>query len=96
MALCRTHLIVASRLVRPGQTYQVVVTMLQIQEPVTVLASIQRNGVEVTQNVRECKAPVPEVILLKVNLPSWVTIQMSVPGSGQVNGVKCSIQGTLQ
>nr|QOJ54018.1 macroglobulin complement-related 2 [Ixodes ricinus] len=81
-----THLIVASRLVRPGQTYQVVVTMLQIQEPVTVLASIQRNGVEVTQNVRECKAPVPEVILLKVP-PS------SIPGSyrlrveGNINGV---------
>lgn len=82
-----THLIVASRLVRPGQTFRVVVTLLlQLPEPIKVLASIQRNGVEVTQNSRECRAPVPEEILLKVPATS-------IPGSyrlrveGNINDV---------
>lgn len=54
--------------------------------PITVRASIQRNGVELTHAIQECKARVPETLLLRV--PST-----SIPGSyklrveGNVNGV---------
>ncbi|XP_064466508.1 CD109 antigen-like [Ornithodoros turicata] len=81
-----THLVVASKLVRPGQTYRLAVTLYNIKQSITVLASIQRNGVEVTQAVHECQASIPELILLKVPATS-------VPGiyrlrvEGNINGV---------
>ncbi|KAH7984189.1 hypothetical protein HPB52_017848 [Rhipicephalus sanguineus] len=82
-----THLIVASRLVRPGQTYRVVVTLLlQMPEPVTVVASIQRNGVDVTHNSQECRAPIPEEILLKVPTTS-VSGSYRLKVEGNINGV---------
>jgi hypothetical protein len=38
---------VASRVVRPGQLYRLAVSILRSALPVTVKATIQRNGVEV-------------------------------------------------
>lgn len=81
-----THLVVASKLVRPGLTYKLAVTLYNLRQSLTVLASIQCNGVEVTQAVHECQSWVPEVILLKVPTSS-------VPGNyklrveGNLNGV---------
>lgn len=82
-----THLIVASRLVRPGQTYRVLVTLLlQMPEPITVVASIQRNGVDVTHNSQECRAPNPEEILLKVPATS-ISGSYRLKVEGNINGV---------
>lgn len=53
-------------MVRPGQLYRVVVNMLQVKQPITVRASIQRNGVEMSADSKDVKEGIPEVLLMRV------------------------------
>lgn len=55
-------------MVRPGQLFRVSVTLLQQKKPITVRASIQRNGVEVSTDHKDVKVGIPETLLMKVRL----------------------------
>lgn len=61
-----TYFIVASKLVRPGQLYRVSVTVLQEKQPLTVRASISRNGVEMTSDYKAVKEGITETLLMRV------------------------------
>lgn len=66
--LCRTYFAVASRMVRPGQLYRVAVNILKEKsQPITVRASIQRNGIEVSADYKQVKRGIPETLLMRVN-----------------------------
>lgn len=56
----------ASRMVRPGQVYKVAVTVLQSKYPLTVRASIQRNGVEVGAASQPVKNGLTESLMIRV------------------------------
>lgn len=58
---------VASRMVRPGALFRVVVNMLQVRQPITVRASIQRNGVEMSADSQDVKEGIPETLLMRVS-----------------------------
>lgn len=62
----RTYFVVASKLVRPGQLYRVSVTVLQEKQPLTVRASISRNGVEMTSDYKAVKEGITETLLMRV------------------------------
>lgn len=70
----RTYFVVASKMVRPGQLFRVSVTLLQQKRPITVRASIQRNGVEVSADHKDVKVGIPETLLMKVNRLFFVLI----------------------
>ncbi|XP_049816717.1 CD109 antigen isoform X1 [Schistocerca nitens] len=61
-----TYFVIASRMVRPGQVYKVAVNVLQAQQPLTVRASIQRDGVELSADSKDVKEGIPEALLLKI------------------------------
>lgn len=61
-----TYFIVASRMVRPGQVYRVSVQVLISPLPISVRASVSRNGVEISGDTKEIKAGVPETLLMRV------------------------------
>ncbi|XP_057663740.1 CD109 antigen [Diorhabda carinulata] len=61
-----TYFIVASKMVRPGQLYRVSVTVLKETQPLTVRASIQRNGVEMSSDHKKVKEGIPETLLMRV------------------------------
>ena len=56
----------ASKMVRPGQVYRVSVTVFQTPFPITVRASIQRDGIELASTSQELKQNIPETLLIKV------------------------------
>ncbi|GFW23841.1 CD109 antigen [Trichonephila clavipes] len=58
----------ASKMVRPGQVYRVNVNIFQTMFPITVRASIQRDGVELATAIQEVKQNIPETLLLKMIL----------------------------
>ncbi|KAJ8966030.1 hypothetical protein NQ317_003730 [Molorchus minor] len=62
----RTYFVVASRVVRPAQLYRVSVTVLKEEQPITVRASIQRNGVEMSADNKKVKIGIPETLLMRV------------------------------
>lgn len=62
----RTYFVTASRMVRPGQLYKVFVSVLQEKQPLTIRASIQRNGVEISSDYKDVKVGIPEELLMKV------------------------------
>lgn len=62
----RSYFILASSTIRPGQVYRVTATVYQSNVPITVRASIQRNGVELASASQECKEYIPETLLLRV------------------------------
>lgn len=64
---CRTYFVVASRMVRPSALYRVSVSVLKTRQPLTVRASIQRNGVEVSHDRKNITIGVPEVLLMRVS-----------------------------
>lgn len=68
---------VASKTVRPDQLYRVSVTVLQEKQPLTVRASIQRNGVEVTADYKDMKVGIPETLLMKVSIVAGNNISCS-------------------
>ncbi|CAH2000434.1 unnamed protein product [Acanthoscelides obtectus] len=61
-----TYFIVASKVVRPGQLYRVSAIVLKEKQPLTVRASIQRNGVEVSADYKDVKEGIPETLLMRV------------------------------
>ncbi|XP_065338347.1 CD109 antigen [Cloeon dipterum] len=61
-----SYFIVASRVVRPGHLYRLAVTILRSALPVTVKATIQRNGVEVAAARQIAAIGVTESLALRV------------------------------
>ncbi|KAK4884325.1 hypothetical protein RN001_000596 [Aquatica leii] len=61
-----TYFIVASRMVRPSQLYRVAVTVLKAKQHITIRASIQRNGVEVSSDHKNITVGVPETLLMRI------------------------------
>lgn len=59
---------VASRIVRPGQVYRLSVTVYKAKQPISVRASIQRNGVELASEISVIKEGIPETLLLLVRM----------------------------
>jgi len=57
---------VASKTVRPGQLYRLAVSILRSPLPVTVKATIQRNGVEVAAARQVTALGVTETVTLRV------------------------------
>lgn len=62
----RNYFIIASRMVRPGQIYRVSVTVYKAKQPISVRASIQRNGVELASEISVIKEGIQETLLLLV------------------------------
>lgn len=61
-----TYFIVASRMVRPGQIYRVAVAVNAAPLPITIRASISRDGVEMSADSKDVKEGVPEELLMRV------------------------------
>ncbi|XP_002065192.4 CD109 antigen [Drosophila willistoni] len=61
-----TYFIVASRMVRPGLIYQVSVSILQAQYPITVHASISCDGVQISGDSKDVKEGIPETLLMRI------------------------------
>uniref|UniRef100_A0A6B2E7M4 Putative alpha-macroglobulin n=1 Tax=Phlebotomus kandelakii TaxID=1109342 RepID=A0A6B2E7M4_9DIPT len=61
-----TYFIVASRMVRPGQVYRVSVNVVSTPLPISVRASISRNGVEMSNDQKEVKEGIPEELLMRI------------------------------
>ncbi|KAI1297211.1 Antigen -like protein [Halotydeus destructor] len=81
-----TYFVLAAKSIRPGQVYRVTATVYRSNLPITVRAAIQRNGVELTSASQECKARIPETLLLKVpatSLPGTYKLRVE----GNLNGV---------
>ena len=76
----------ASKTLRPGQVYRVSVTVYRSNLPITVRASIQRNGVELSSATQECKERIPETLLLKIP-PTSIPGHYKLRVEGNVNGV---------
>lgn len=53
-------------MVRPGHLFRVSVTVLREKQPLTVRASIQRNGVEMSADHKSVKVGIPETLLMRV------------------------------
>lgn len=83
-----TYFIVASRMVRPGQVYRMSVQVLQSPVPISVRASIARDGVEISGDEKEIKEGIPEELLMRVPTTS-------VPGDYKlrVEGIYSQAQG---
>lgn len=82
----RTYFVLASKTIRPGQVYRVIATVYRSNLPITVRASIQRNGVELASALQECKARIPESLSLRVpstSLPGHYRLRVE----GNLNGV---------
>ncbi|XP_054001189.1 CD109 antigen [Hylaeus anthracinus] len=61
-----TYFVVASRMVRPGKTYRLAVNVLYSPLPMTVHASIQRNGAEIAADYQEVKEGIPETLMMRM------------------------------
>lgn len=57
---------VASRMIRPSQVYKVSVTVYKAKQPISVRASIQRNGVEIASDISVIIEGIQETLLLLV------------------------------
>lgn len=85
-----TYFIVASRMVRPGQVYSVSVEIITAFKPITVRASISRDGVEMSADSKDCKEGIQETLLMRVPTTS-------VPGNYKlrVEGLYNQAQGGI-
>ncbi|UYV64761.1 Tep6, partial [Cordylochernes scorpioides] len=63
-----SYLILASRTIRPGQVYRVLATVYRTSQPITVRASLQRDGVELASTSQKTTVGVAETLLLKMAL----------------------------
>lgn len=62
-----TYFVVASRMVRPNQIYRVFVSVfIENEDPITVRASISRDGVEMSSDSQIIKTGEPETLLMRV------------------------------
>lgn len=53
-------------MVRPSQVYKIAVTIFKSPHPVTVRASVSRNGVELCADTQNTKENIPETLIMKV------------------------------
>lgn len=85
-----TYFIVASRMVRPGQVYRVAVQVLSTPIPISVRASVARDGVEISGDAKEVKEGIPETLLMRVPTTS-------VPGNYKlrIEGIYSQAQGGI-
>lgn len=60
-------------MVRPGQLYRVAVNILREKQPLTVRASIQRNGVEMSADHKVVKQGIPETLLMRVRIVNKIS-----------------------
>ncbi|CAG9805498.1 unnamed protein product [Chironomus riparius] len=62
-----TYFVIASKMVRPNQIYRVYVSVfIESEDPITVRASISRDGVEMGSDSQIIKTGEPETLLMKV------------------------------
>lgn len=62
-----TYFVVASKMVRPNQIYRVFVSVfIESEDPITVRASISRDGVEMSSDSQIIKTGEPETLLMRV------------------------------
>uniref|UniRef100_T1J445 Alpha-2-macroglobulin bait region domain-containing protein n=1 Tax=Strigamia maritima TaxID=126957 RepID=T1J445_STRMM len=73
-----SHIIVASKTIRPGTIYQIVVNILHMEKPIHVRASISRERVQIVQAKRLMKKGESNKLLLKIP-------QTTIPGDYQLN-----------
>lgn len=86
-----TYFIVASRMIRPGQTYRVSVSVNSLHRAdLTVRGSVSRDGVEMTHDSKDVKNGVLESLLMRVP-------ETSVPGEYKlrIEGLYNSITGGI-
>lgn len=77
-----TYFVVASRMVRPGQIYKVSVNLLEAQHPMAVRASISRDGVELSSELKSVRVGIPETLLMRIPPTSVVgDYKLRVEGS---------------
>ncbi|XP_068210039.1 CD109 antigen-like [Palaemon carinicauda] len=81
-----THMILASRTLRPGSVYRVVVSILYLKHPVDVRASLQKDGVEVSSGRQQVIEGYPETMLLQVPKTSVdghyrLRVEGNIPGT---------------
>ncbi|XP_034950028.1 CD109 antigen [Chelonus insularis] len=81
-----TYFIVASKMCRPGQVYRIAVNVLRSNLPITVRASIQRNGVEMAADDKDIKEGVPENLMLKMP-PTSIHGEYKLRVEGLYNGL---------
>ncbi|XP_014295183.1 CD109 antigen [Microplitis demolitor] len=81
-----TYFVVASRLCRPGQIYRLAVDVLRSVLPMTVRASVQRNGVEVGSDYKEIKEGIPENLMIQIP-PTLVSGDFKLRVEGLYNGL---------
>lgn len=73
------YFVVASRMVRPGQLYRVLVSVLESHIPLRVRASISRDGVEASSDKKDVKIGIPETLLMRVpttSVPGHYTLRV--------------------
>ncbi|XP_069938701.1 CD109 antigen [Cherax quadricarinatus] len=81
-----THMIMAPRTLRPGAVYRCVVTILYLDHPVDVRASLQKDGVELSSAKQDIIKGYPETLLLQVPKTSVdgdyrLRVEGNVPGT---------------
>jgi len=64
-------------MVRPGQVYKISVTIYKVKQPISVRASIQRNGVELASDISVIKEGIQETLLLLVRINFRLVSQVS-------------------
>ncbi|XP_015109945.1 CD109 antigen [Diachasma alloeum] len=81
-----TYFVVASRMCRPGQIYRVAVDVLRSAVPMTVRATIQRNGVEIAADHKDVKEGIPENLMLRMP-PTSIPGDYKLRVEGLYNGL---------
>ncbi|XP_042213472.1 CD109 antigen-like [Homarus americanus] len=81
-----THMILAPRTLRPGAVYRCVVSILNLDHPVHVRASLQKDGVEITSSKKDIMKGYPETLLLQIPRTSVdgdyrLRLEGNVPGT---------------
>ncbi|GIX92091.1 CD109 antigen [Caerostris darwini] len=82
-----TYFVAASGTVRPGQVFGVVVMVFR--GPLSVRASVQREGVELASDTADCRPAVPETLLLKIpptSLPGAYRLRVEGGVHGALGG----------
>ncbi|XP_042896102.1 CD109 antigen isoform X6 [Parasteatoda tepidariorum] len=81
-----TYFVTASKTVRPGQVYSISVAVFKSSSPISVRASVQRDGVELASATQECRSGIPETLLLKIP-PTSLLGSYKLKVEGDVHGV---------
>ena len=67
-------MIIAPKILRPSAIYRVVVSILHLDFPVDVRASLQKDGVEITSQKKDIIKGYPEALLLQVYIQNLIQI----------------------